>query len=184
LAKLVKVEKLDDIDYFTVEATKGSTIVLRGSSFEDVKEIERVVKNVIRLMRNAEKDPRTVLGGAAIYMQIAARLRTFALDFEGKDQVAIDSFANALEHLAVVLIQNYGLSWSRVLPELKSYHARGMHKMGIAKDGCVDIDALDVRELAYTAKTVVARAYEVTNLLLRIDEYFYVKELPLVHKQA
>jgi chaperonin GroEL (HSP60 family) len=182
-ANLVKVEKVDNIDYFLVEAAKGSTIMLRGSSLEDVKETERVVKNVIRLRRNAAKDPRTVLGGAAIYMQIAARLRTFELEYEGKEQVAIDSFANALEQVAICLTRNYGMSWSMVVPMLRSYHAKGMHNMGVSYGGCADMDELDVRENIYTAKTVIARAYEVAALLLRIDEYFYVKELPLVHKK-
>jgi archaeal chaperonin len=134
-------------------------------------------------MRNSANDPRTVLGGAASYMEVAARLREFEREFEGKEQVAVDSFANALEQVAIALITNYGLSWSRVLPELRSYHARGVHTMGVAEGGCMDMDARGVRELAYTAKTVIARAYEVTALLLRIDDYFYVKELPLVHKQ-
>jgi len=182
-ANLVRVEKVDTIDYFVVEAAKGSTIMLRGSSLEDVKETERVVKNVIRLMRNAAIDKRTVLGGGAIYMQIAARLRVLATDYPGKEQVAIESFANALETVAICLIQNYGLSWSKVLPELRSYHAVGIHTMGIAEGGCADMDELDVRELIYTARTVVARVYDIVALLLRVDEYFYVKELPMVHKQ-
>jgi chaperonin GroEL (HSP60 family) len=182
-ANVVRVEKVDTIDYFVVEAAKGSTILLRGSSLEDVKETERVVKNVIRLMRNAAKDQRTVLGGAATYMQIATRLREYSLEFEGKEQVAVDAFANAMEQVAVCLIRNYGLRWSVVLPMLRSYHAKGMHNMGVSYGGCADMDELDVRENIYTAKTVLARAYEVTSLLLRVDEYFYVKELPFVHKQ-
>ncbi len=182
-ARTVRVEKIDTIDYFAVEADRGSTILLRGSSLEDVKETERVVKNVIRLMRNAAKDPRTVTGGAALYMQMATRLRSYAPEFEGKEQVAIESFANALEQVAISLIRNYGLRWSVVLPLLRSYHAKGMHGMGVAEGGCRDMDEADVRELVYTAKTVVARAFEVASLLLRIDEYFYVKELAMVHKQ-
>ena len=182
-ASAVRVEKVDGVDHFVVEAAKGSTIILRGSSLEDVKETERVVKNVVRLMRNSAKDPRTVLGAGATYMQIAARLRTYATQFEGREQVAVDAFANALEQIPVSLIRNYGLSWSKVLPELRAHHAAGNYNMGVVEGGCGDADALDVRELAYTGKTVIARAYEVTALLLRVDEYFYVKELPLVHKQ-
>ncbi len=182
-ASLVKVEKLDTVDYFTVEAAKGSTILLRGSSLEDVKETERVVKNVIRLMRNAEKDEKTVVGGAATYMRIVERLRKMALESNSKEQVAIEAYANALEQVAVTLIRNFGLSWSNVLPELRSYHANGRHNMGITYGGCADMDQLGVRELMYTAKTVIARSYEVVNLLLRIDQYFYIKELALVHKQ-
>lgn len=182
-ASLVKVEKVDTIDYFTVEAARGSTILLRGSSLEDVKETERVVKNVVRLMRNAEKDKRSVPGGGATYMRIVDHLREFALKSESKEQVAIESFANALEQLVVVLIRNFGLSWATVLPELRSYHADGKHSMGVTFGGCANMEQLGVRDMVYTEKTALARAYDVTQLLLRIDQYFYIKELALVHKQ-
>lgn len=182
-ADRVSVERIDTLDYVTVEASKGSTILLRGSQLEHIDETERVVKSVVRLFRNAKKDPRTVPGGAAMYMQIADHLKEYATTFPGKEQVAIEAYARVLEHVAASLIRNYGLSWSRTLPELRSYHAKGMHSMGIAQGGCVDMDALGIRELASTPKAAIRRAYEVTALLLRIDEYFYVREVAMVHKQ-
>ncbi len=179
----VAVEKIDGLFYVVVEAAKGSTILLRGRQMERVDETERVVKNVVRLFRNAKKDSRTVPGGGAIYMQIAAHLREFALTFPGKEQVAIEAYASVLELVAASLIRNYGLSWSKTMPELRSHHARGMNTMGIAAGGCTDMDKLGVRELASTSRAAIRRAYDVTSLLLRVDEYFYVRELPLVHKQ-
>jgi chaperonin GroEL (HSP60 family) len=183
-ADRVAVEKIENLDYVVVEAAGGSTILLRGSQIEHIDETERVVKDVVRLFRNAKKDPRTVPGGAAIYMQAAARLREYALEFPGREQVAIEAFGSVLEQVAGGLIRNYGLSWSKTLPELRAMHAEGRHTMGIAAAGCVDMDAVGVRELASTAKAAVRRAYDVTNLLVRVDEYFYVRELPLVHKQV
>lgn len=183
-AHLVKTEKFDTIWHFIVEADKGSTIVIRGSSLEDIAETERVLKNVVRLMKNAAKDARTVPGGAAVYMQMVMRLRELALETPGREQAAIEAFANSLEQVAVTLISNYGVAWSKVLPELRSLHAEGHHEMGIAHGGCVDMDALGVRDLLYTEKSVIRRVYDVASLLLRVDQYFYVKELPLVHKQA
>ncbi len=135
IVNVLKVEKIEGLYYVIVEGPKGSTILIRGSSLEHVDETERVVKNVVRLFRNAKKDPRTVPGGAAIYMQIAAHLREYALTFPGKEQVAIEAYAGVLEQVAGSLIRNYGLGWSKTLPELRSYHARGMHNMGIAAGG-------------------------------------------------
>ncbi len=177
------VEKIDGLYYVTVEAAKGSTILIRGSQIERIDETERVVKNVVRLFRNAKKDPKTVPGGAAIFMQIAADLREHALKFPGKEQVAIETFADVMEQVPGALIRNYGLSWSKTLPELRSYHARGQHNMGIAQAGCVDMDKAGIRELASTPRAAIRRAYDVTSLLLRVDEYFYVREIAMVHKQ-
>jgi chaperonin GroEL (HSP60 family) len=98
--------------------------------------------------------------------------------------VAIQTFADVLEQVAGSLIRNYGLSWSKTLPELRSYHAKGAHTMGIAQGGCVDMDELGIRELASTPRAAIRRAYDVTSLLLRVDEYFYVREVAMVHKQA
>jgi chaperonin GroEL (HSP60 family) len=179
----LRVEKIEGLYYGVVEGPKGSTILIRGSSVEHVDETERVVKNVVRLFRNAKKDPKTVPGGAAIYMQIAAHLKEYALTFPGKEQVAIEAYAGVLEQVAGSLIRNYGLSWSKTLPELRSYHARGMHNMGIAEGGCTDMDNLGIRELASTARAALRRAYDVTTLLVRVDEYFYVREVAMVHKQ-
>jgi T-complex protein 1 subunit eta len=183
-ASALNVEKIENLHYVVVEAPKGSTILIRGSSIEHIDETERVVKNVVRLFRNAKKDARTVPGGAAIYMQIAAHLKEYALTFPGKEQVAIETFAGVLEQIAGSLIRNYGLSWSKSLPELRSYHARGLHTMGVAEGGCVDMDKLGVRELASTPRAAIRRASDVTTLLLRVDEYFYVRELAMVHKQV
>jgi chaperonin GroEL (HSP60 family) len=182
-ADRVAVEKIENLDYAVVEAAKGSTIFLRGSQIEHIDETERVVKNVVRLFRNAKKDSKTVLGGGAIYMQIAEHLREFALSFPGKEQVAIEAYARVLELVAASLVRNYGLSWSKTMPELRSYHAKGVHAMGIAAGGCTDMDKLGIRELASTPRAAIRRAYDVTSLLLRVDEYFYVRELAMVHKQ-
>jgi chaperonin GroEL (HSP60 family) len=165
----LRVEKIEGLYYGVVEGPKGSTILIRGSSVEHVDETERVVKNVVRLFRNAKKDPKTVPGGAAIYMQIAAHLKEYALTFPGKEQVAIEAYAGVLEQVAGSLI--------------RSYHARGMHNMGIAEGGCTDMDNLGIRELASTARAALRRAYDVTTLLVRVDEYFYVREVAMVHKQ-
>ncbi len=180
----VSMEKIEAIDYAVIEAAKGSTILLRGSSVAETQDLERVVKNCIRLMAGIRKDAKAAWGGGATYMRAATRLREYALEFSGKEQMAIIAFADALEEVPSALIGNFGLSFSKVLPELRSYHARGMTSMGIGYGGCVDMEGKDgVRDLVLNNKILLSRAYEVAKLLLRVDEYIYVKELAMVHKQ-
>ncbi len=180
----VWVEKIESIEYFFLEAERGSTFLLRGSSVEDTAELERVVKNAVRLLGGIRKDARAAWGGGATYMRAATHLREYALEFPGKEQVAILAFADALEQIPVALIRNFGLNYTKVLPELRSYHARGASSMGIGPGGCTDMSKENgVRDLVLNNKVLLSRAYEVSRLLLRIDEYFYVKELALVHKK-
>jgi chaperonin GroEL (HSP60 family) len=183
-ASRVRVERIEAIDYVRFEAEKGSTFLLRGSSVSDAQELERVVQNAVRVMGTIRKDARAAWGGGATYMRVATRLREYALDFPGKEQMAILAFADAVEQIPGALIGNFGLSYSKVLPELRSYHARGTSSMGIGPQGVTDMDGeVGVRDLVLTHKMLLARAYEVARLLLRIDEYIYAKELPLFHKK-
>lgn len=55
--------------------------------------------------------------------------------------------------------------------------------MGVGEHGCVDMNETNVVELASVSKAIVRRAFELVSLILRIDCYFYVKDLPLVHRQ-
>jgi archaeal chaperonin len=183
-ASRVWTEKIEGIEYFFVEAEKGSTFLLRGSSLEDIQELERVVNNAVRLMAGLRKDARACWGGGATYMRAVMHLRKYALEFPGKEQMAVFAFADALEEIPSALIRNFGLNYSLVLPELRSYHARGESSMGVGPKGCADMSGKDgVRDLVLNNKLLLSRAYEISRLLLRIDEYFFVKELPLVHKQ-
>jgi chaperonin GroEL (HSP60 family) len=180
----VWLEKIEGIDHFFVEAERGSTFLLRGSSVEDIAELERVVKNAVRVLGGIRKDARGAWGGGATYMRAATHLREYALEFPGKEQMAILAFADALEQIPAALIKNFGLNYSKMLPEIRSYHARGLSSMGIGPEGCADMEGENgVRDLVANNKILLSRAYEVSRLLLRIDEYFYVKELPLVHKK-
>ena len=98
--------------------------------------------------------------------------------------MAVLAFAEALEQVPASLIRNFGLSYSKVLPELRSHHAKGESSMGVGPRGCTDMSSAEgVRDLVLNNKLLLSRAYEVSRLLLRIDEYFYVKELPLFHKK-
>ncbi|MDA4123734.1 MAG: TCP-1/cpn60 chaperonin family protein, partial [Thaumarchaeota archaeon] len=180
----VRAERIEGVDYFFVEAEKGSTLLLRGSSVADTQELELVVKNAVRLMGSIRKDGKAVWGGGATYMRITTRLREYALEFPGKEQMAILAFADALEQIPGALIRNFGLNYSKVLPEIRSYHARGVSAMGVGPRGVTDMDGENgVRDLVLPNKLLLSRAYEVSRLLLRIDEYIYAKELPLFHKK-
>jgi chaperonin GroEL (HSP60 family) len=182
-ATKVEAVKFDGIDHVLVEAERGSTLLLRAASSQEVDESESLVKSAVLVMRRAHNDPRMVPGGGAMYMEISTRVRRLALSFPTKEQIAICAFADVMERIPEALARNYGLDRLTIMAELKSRHSSGSSTVGVARSGCLAMEEADVEELASCVKTTVQRANEVAALLLRIDDYFYVKELPLVHKK-
>ena len=110
-------------------------------------------------------------------------MRSFALGFSGKQQLAVKAFADALETIPKWLAFNFGLDPIDIMMQLRNQHSNNQTSTGVDDDGCADMYRSNVVELASIVKTTVWRTLEVASLLLKIDDYFYVKDLPMVHKQ-
>jgi archaeal chaperonin len=110
-------------------------------------------------------------------------LRAFALGFSGKHQLAVKAFADALETIPKWLAFNFGLDPIDVMTQLRAHHSSKQISMGVGETGCSDMYKENVVELASIFKTTLWRTLEVTSLLLKIDDYFYVKDIPMVHRQ-
>src|SRR5437899_11994450 len=67
--------------------------------------------------------------------------------------------------------------------QLRNHHASGQQAMGVGEQGCVDMYDANIIELGSVNRANIHRAYELVSLLLRIDDCFYVKDIPKFHKQ-
>ena len=179
----LEVRKIEEEEIFTLHSKRGVTMLLRSSSPEDLSEFERVLRNSFLLLKHAKNGGKYVPGGGAIEASVALELRKFALSFDGREQVSIDSFADALEEIPQCLARNYGLDPSDAIVALKANHAEGRKAIGLSRDGCSNMLDAGVLELAATSKTMIERAVEVASLMLGIDDYVFKKELPVFHKQ-
>ena len=182
-ADRVWVEKIDGRESVTMTGGKGVTLLLRGSLPEKVRELEKAITSGIRVLSRAMGGDKLVPGGAAATAHIAGALRRHALSFDGKEQIAIESFAEALEEIPECLARNYGLDVVDTMTRLRSLHSNGGSSIGVSEGGCTDMKSGDVVELASTHKAFLRRAYEVASLMLRIDDFITIKEFPKVHKQ-
>jgi chaperonin GroEL (HSP60 family) len=182
-ADRMEVGKIEAEDTVTISTEKGITILLRGSSPERLKELERIVKSGITVLKHALQDSRLVLGGGAIEMRMATELKGFALSFPGREQLAINSFAEALEEAPQQLARNFGMNPIDAQVRLRSGHQAGHDSLGLTREGCKDLSGSGIMELALIHKLIISRALELASLMLRIDDYIYVKELAMVHKK-
>jgi chaperonin GroEL (HSP60 family) len=155
------------------------TFLIRGSNLQTLDELDRLIENSLILLRTANSSSSIVPGGGAIEMQVTEVLKNYALQFSGKEQLAVDSFAEALAELPRCLATNNGLNSDDAIIELKKLHAEGFSDFGLGADGCYGKICVEASE---TKASAVRRAFEVVSLMLRIDEQISAKEIPKFHK--
>ena len=183
IARKLEVDKIKPDDIVILHCDRGATLLLRGSTPELVKELEKTVKRALLILKHSRSNPKVVPGGAAVLVELASQLRRYALTFEGRGQFVIGSFADALEKIPECLSGNYGLDPIDVMIQLRNHHSNGRQAMGVGENGCVDMYEENIIELASVNKANTHRAFELVSLLLRIDDCFYVKDIPKFHKQ-
>jgi chaperonin GroEL (HSP60 family) len=152
---------------------KAVTILLRGASDMALDETERNVTDALHVLRNIFMKPMIVAGGGAVEVELAERLRRYATSVGGKEQLAIEAYAEALEEIPVVLADTAGLDTLETLMELRKLHREGKTWAGvnvIAGKVEEDMTKLGVVEPVRVREQVLKSATEAANALLKIDD--------------
>ena len=155
------------------------TFLIRGSNLQGLDELELLIRNALSLLAVTSSSCMSVSGGGAIETQIGRTLKSFALQFSGKEQLAVDCFAEAVLEIPRCLAANNGLNPDDVMLQLSKLHAEGSIDYGICSEGCINKVCVDVSEAKSAA---LRRAFEVVSLILRIDEQIIAKETKKFHK--
>ncbi len=103
--------------------------MLRGSTTQTIDELETAIRNSLTLLKILSDDSRVLPGGGAVETHIAQELKQYAKNFASREQIAIESFGDALIDIPTCLAENYGLNPIDVMLELKSYHADGLSNL-------------------------------------------------------
>src|SRR3989344_3240528 len=101
---------------------KAITIIIRGGSDHVLDEVERGIRDSLGDVSAVLKDGMVVAGGGAVEIELAKRLREFSQSLPGREQLAVEEFANALESIPIALSENAGLDPIDILTELKAAH--------------------------------------------------------------
>ena len=175
-AKLVEEVKIGDDKLVYVRDCKDPravTVVIRGGSEHVVDEAERSFHDALCVVRNAVEDQKIVAGGGAPEAETAKQLREFAVKVGGREQLAIEAYAEALEAIPITIAENAGLDPIDIMVELRSKHADPANKWyGVqVKTGKIaDMFADNVIEPLRVKQQVVKSATEAASMLLRIDD--------------
>jgi len=175
-AELVEERRVGNDKMVFVEGCKNPkavTILVRGANDMIVDETERSLNDALHTMRNMLRDPKIIPGGGAPEIEVALRLRKYAESVGGKEQLAIQAFADALEEIAVILASTAGMDALETLMELRKLHSEGKIYAGInVVEGKIaeDMFAANVAEPVIVKKQVIKAAAEAAAAILKVDD--------------
>jgi len=151
---------------------KSVTILVRGGTEHVVDEADRALVDAIGAVSSAIQEGKYVTGGGSIDTELALRLRKYATQVGGREQLAITAFADALEVIPRTLAESCGLDSIDTLVDLRSKHEKGQKTLGIdvLKSKVGDLKAAGVFEPLKVKKQALQSASEVTEMILRIDD--------------
>lgn len=179
-AKLVEERRFGEDRLLFIEGCKNPrtiSILIRGGTEKILDEVERSIHDALSVVKNVIQNPKVVAGGGAPEAEVAARLRRWAEQLSGKEQLAALSFAEALEAIPITLAENAGLDPIDVFVELRARHSKGDIWSGVdVFEGKVkDMAELDVYEPLAVKEQVVKSASEATSMILKIDDVIAAK---------
>lgn len=164
---------------------RAVTILIRANSKRMLDELHRSTLDAISVLGDFIKSPLVVAGGGATEAAIARRVRAQAGNYEGREQLVIQKFADALEEIPVVIAKNAGMNPIDTLVELRSRHALSNGKaqtVGVDAFGRKVKDMLpDVIEPAIVKEQVIKSAVEAVILLIRVDDVLMAKPKVQTH---
>ena len=175
------VERDDDEELFYVEGedAHGVTLLLYGTTEHVVDELERGIQDALDVVSTTVSDGRTLPGGGAVEVEIARRLRDYADSVTGREQLAVEAFADSLELIPRVLAENAGLDAIDLLVDLRAAHEAGDQSAGLDVFAGEVVDTADagVVETAHAKEQAIASAAEAANLVLKIDDIISAGDL-------
>ena len=174
-AKLVNERRVETDKWVFIEGCKDPkavTILIRGGSQRVVEEAERSVHDALMVSKDVLEKPAIVAGGGAPEAYMAARIREWASTLSGREQLAAEKFAEALEIIPLSLAENAGMNVIDTLTELRAKQSKGGHFMGVdARKGRIaDMSKLDIVEPLVVKEQIVKAATEAASMILRVDD--------------
>jgi thermosome len=174
-ANLVEEKKIADDRMTFVTGCKNPkavSILIRGGTEHVVDEIERSLVDATSVVAVAIEDGKLVTGGGSTAMELALKLREYAASVGGREQIAIDAFASAMEVVPTALSENAGLDPIDVLIELRQAHKSGKKNAGInVFTGKVsDMKKEKVLEPIRVGRQAISSATDAAVMIMRIDD--------------
>ncbi|MCK4970309.1 MAG: TCP-1/cpn60 chaperonin family protein, partial [Thermoplasmata archaeon] len=148
------------------------SILIRGGTEHVVAEADRALHDALSVVSDVVVDGKYIVGGGASAMEIAQHLKSYASTVGGREQMAIDSYADSVEIVPKSLAENAGYDPINTIIDLRSAHSKKKRTAGInLKTGKVgDMLKLEVIEPLRVGTQAIDSATDVAIMILRIDD--------------
>lgn len=152
--------------------TKTASLVLHGGTTHIVDGVKRALNDALRVVGVSLEDGKVVIGGGATEVELALKLRQYASTLKGREQLAVNGFADALEIIPQTLAENGGLDPIDILVEMRSQHEKGNKRAGVNvfTGKVVDMWEENVIEPLRVKTQAINSATEAAVMILRIDD--------------
>ena len=175
-AGLVEERKIMNDSWIFIEECKDPksvVILIRGGSELIVDEVERAIHDSLCVVRDVIEDQKIVGGGGAPELETALQLREYAQTLGGREQLAVEVFADSLDIIPKTLAENAGLDQIDMLMKLRAAHQQGHKFAGHDMDtGDIinDMMAIGVVEPTVVKVQAIKSSVEAASMILRIDD--------------
>ena len=174
-ASNVEERKIGDSDMVFIEGcpqAKSVSVLIRGGTEHVVDEIKRAFDDAVGVVAVAHEDGAVLTGGGSVLAAISRDLRLYAERIGGREQMAVEAFAGALEVIPRTLSENAGLDPVNTIIDLRKAHSEGKTHFGVNvyEGGVADMSKSRVLEPSRVVEQAIQSASETAVMILRIDD--------------
>jgi len=182
-AEIVQQKKVESDKWVFIEGCKNPrsvTILIRGGSQRVVDEADRSIHDALMVVKDVVEKPSIVAGGGSPEAYLATELNEWAGSSDGREQLAIKQYAEALEAIPLTIAENAGMDPIDSLITLRANQSNGKQTVGInAREGKIgNMFSLDIVEPLAVKEQIIKSATEVACMILRIDDVIAVSGGP------
>ena len=182
-ANLAHQKKVESDKWVFIEGCKhpqSVTMLIRGGTQRVIDEVDRSIHDSLMVVKDVIEKPEIVAGGGAPEAFAASQLKTWADNFDGREQLAIKKYAEALEVIPLTIAENAGMDPIDTMATLRSKQNQGQKWTGIdAKNTKIaDMMAINVLEPIVVKEQIIKSATEAACMILRIDDVIAISGGP------
>ncbi len=178
-AELVEQENLNEEKTYIkgFRDAKTMTILIKGGSEHVTDNIERVFDDALRVIKCVFEDGTIVPGGGASEMEVAQKLRAYAASVQGREQMAINAFASAVEEIPKAIAENCGFDAIDIILKLRASHGTMKYAgINIETGDISDMYEMNIIDPLRVKTQAIKSASEVANMVLRVDDMLRSRE--------
>ena len=182
-ADLAHQKKVESDKWVFIEGCKhpqSVTLLIRGGTQRVIDEVDRSIHDSLMVVKDVIEKPAIVAGGGAPEAFAASLLKEWAVNFDGREQLAIKKYAEALETIPLTIAENAGMDPIDTMANLRSKQSNGQKWTGIDARNMkiADMMTINVVEPIVVKEQIIKSATEAACMILRIDDVIAISGAP------